>query len=635
VLRKQKQRSSLSSLVSFRTCHCTFPSKQGIAPSCLLALTYSVIQVSAGYCFSVAVTAEGNVYAWGFNERGQLGQGHRFNKDTPQMVKVSGVVDSACGQQHVVVRDSSGNLFSWGFGGFGQLGQGRLGDSLLPGKVIALEAVEEIACGNHFSVARTANGIYGWGHSEYGQMGGGQNHIDWETGEKGKGYSNSTPVLLSSIGNVKVKQLSCGHLHNVAISNSNQCYTWGWGAGGCLGHGDHRYQLVPKLVLGIHGALASSAAGWQHTLLVREATSSAFAYSYQHLLDSGAYSDFKLRVQEQTFRVHRFFLKTRCPKLWEEIKRGAEVGKAIAKCGQLAVRIGRGGFNEEVKEMRDELASIAAALREHLLSQPLEEDPSKDEHQCVEPIRPLAMAAVLRYIYTDHLTCTPHLVPQVREAAMIYDLRRLVVLCDNFQGAVEPPPSQFAEEMQNAAREESNSDLVLSLDGVRISAHKAVLTARSKYFKNLLEGKFAEAHGAEVKIEGISEEVMRLFLDYLYGGNKQLINNDTAVDLLEAADRFLHEELHQVCERFLVESLDKENALPLLYVADKLHAHRLKRHCVLSLSQLESLEGVQDLEQFVKVSPTSLVQELERVWSATPLGVSGELSRLREITAQV
>lgn len=62
-----------------------------------------VKQLAGGYSFSAAVTENGELYTWGFNEVGQLGLGHRFNIHTPSRVTAFGndetVVQIACGQQ--------------------------------------------------------------------------------------------------------------------------------------------------------------------------------------------------------------------------------------------------------------------------------------------------------------------------------------------------------------------------------------------------------------------------------------------------------------------------------------------------------------------------------------------------------
>ena len=54
---------------------------------------------------------QGELYGWGFNDKGQLGIGHRINREAPQKItalKGKRVVDIACGQQHSLA--VTGNL---------------------------------------------------------------------------------------------------------------------------------------------------------------------------------------------------------------------------------------------------------------------------------------------------------------------------------------------------------------------------------------------------------------------------------------------------------------------------------------------------------------------------------------------
>lgn len=57
---------------------------------------------------SAAVTSDGKLFTWGFNEVGQLGLGHRFNVHTPQRLAAFAdderVVEVACGQQVRLLR---------------------------------------------------------------------------------------------------------------------------------------------------------------------------------------------------------------------------------------------------------------------------------------------------------------------------------------------------------------------------------------------------------------------------------------------------------------------------------------------------------------------------------------------------
>lgn len=99
------------------------------------------------------------------------------------------------------------------------------------------------------------------------------NYSDWGSGEsagKDTHLLNSIPRLVKGFEGLNITWIGCGQLHSAAITDSNQVYTWGWGSGGCLGHGDMRYQLVPRLVASLQGEdIISAAAGMKHTLVIK------------------------------------------------------------------------------------------------------------------------------------------------------------------------------------------------------------------------------------------------------------------------------------------------------------------------------------------------------------------------------
>ncbi len=76
---------------------------------------------------TVAVLQSGDVWAWGNNDRGQLGIGSRIDSDVPVPVHVPrGVtfVKVSSGGYASYAIDSSGRLWAWGDNGSGQLGTG-------------------------------------------------------------------------------------------------------------------------------------------------------------------------------------------------------------------------------------------------------------------------------------------------------------------------------------------------------------------------------------------------------------------------------------------------------------------------------------------------------------------------------
>lgn len=96
-----------------------------------------VTAIAAGGYFSLALTATGSVYAWGYNADGELGNGGSANSDVPVEVKLSGrrVVAIAAGQVHSLAVTSSGTVLAWGGNNFGQLGDGNYKASNVPVQV--------------------------------------------------------------------------------------------------------------------------------------------------------------------------------------------------------------------------------------------------------------------------------------------------------------------------------------------------------------------------------------------------------------------------------------------------------------------------------------------------------------------
>lgn len=100
---------------------------------------YTEPMVSAGENFSVALKSDGTVWTWGENKNGQLGNGTKGDGTSQyspvQVVGVSGTSDSvlknivavAAGDTHAVALSVNGEVYTWGGNMYGQLGNGTSG----------------------------------------------------------------------------------------------------------------------------------------------------------------------------------------------------------------------------------------------------------------------------------------------------------------------------------------------------------------------------------------------------------------------------------------------------------------------------------------------------------------------------
>ena len=127
--------------------------------------------------YSVALKKDGSVWAWGDNQFGQLGNG-TYNNYSTSPVKVpviSRVIAIAAGYSHTLALDSDGKLWAWGFNDRGQLG---LGDGTKGYIWIVPELVgtgfTNLAAGLDHGIALKRDGtLWSWGENIVGQLGDG------------------------------------------------------------------------------------------------------------------------------------------------------------------------------------------------------------------------------------------------------------------------------------------------------------------------------------------------------------------------------------------------------------------------------------------------------------------------------
>ncbi|XP_011085016.1 ultraviolet-B receptor UVR8 isoform X1 [Sesamum indicum] len=125
-----------------------------LSPTCVSSLLGIRIEgVAAGLWHTICISADGDVYAFGGNQFGQLGTGADHAEtlprllDAPSLENVHAKVVS-CGARHTAVVTEDGNTFCWGWNKYGQLGLGDVIDRNIPSQVPIDGCVaRNVACG--------------------------------------------------------------------------------------------------------------------------------------------------------------------------------------------------------------------------------------------------------------------------------------------------------------------------------------------------------------------------------------------------------------------------------------------------------------------------------------------------------
>jgi hypothetical protein len=226
-----------------------------------------VIAIAAGTRTACALTAAHELWCWGGNVSGQLGDGlplhdgectdwagvHSDHSVTPVRVAVNDVLGIALGLAHgcanIAGTSHLGEAVCWGDDGQGQLGHpGEI--SATPVAVVDdvgahVTGVVGLAASQDSTIAWTDTGLLGWGDGHDGRI-----------GTDTMSSFESIPLAAMLPPGVSFVDVAIGS-SGVGLDQDHVVRTWGWNEEGTLGHGvDDAAAHVDFLpVEGVSGAL--------------------------------------------------------------------------------------------------------------------------------------------------------------------------------------------------------------------------------------------------------------------------------------------------------------------------------------------------------------------------------------------
>lgn len=211
----------------------------------------NIFQVSLAYLRSSALTSEGRLFMWGINSYGQLGDGTTINRSTPTDITDSFEISTddmivlvSLGGYHSSALTSKGNLFVWGWNAHGQLGDGTNTNRTTPTEITSHfdlsndDTLIQVTLGQVYSSALTSKGrLLMWGNNGVGQLG------------DGTTMNRSTPTDITGVLALPTDEttthVSFGESHSSALTSKGRLFVWGGNSFGQLGDGTTTQRETP------------------------------------------------------------------------------------------------------------------------------------------------------------------------------------------------------------------------------------------------------------------------------------------------------------------------------------------------------------------------------------------------------
>lgn len=200
---------------------------------------YSFRSIRPGHQHTCGIPHDSSAFAlcWGDNDFGQLGDGTTEQRLTPTSVDIdfSLSVVIPLGHDRTCALSDNEDVFCWGRNDSGGIGDGTTETRRTPTQVSAAEAYSEIAVGLWHSCALSLSGtVECWGDNFYGQL--------------GTGSTEDTTLPMKIDSDVEFVSVSSEVYHTCGITRDQATFCWGLNDAGQLGDGTSNNRSTPVRV---------------------------------------------------------------------------------------------------------------------------------------------------------------------------------------------------------------------------------------------------------------------------------------------------------------------------------------------------------------------------------------------------
>lgn len=214
--------------------------------------------VDGGYSHTLAVKTDGTLWAWGYNNTGQLGLGSTASQPAPTQVGTATTWKSvSAGGYHSTALRFDNSLWSWGDNFYAQVGLATFATQLAPVQVGAGSNWQEVSAGYNHTVALRQDGtVWAWGQTGLAELGNGVGLL-------------STPVAQAPAAQSWLST-SAGDYHSAAVRQDGTLWTWGYNNAGQLGLGSITPPQITPTPVGTATTWQRVVAGTQCTAALRQ-----------------------------------------------------------------------------------------------------------------------------------------------------------------------------------------------------------------------------------------------------------------------------------------------------------------------------------------------------------------------------